>query len=677
MQGQNQKTNYGSIKDRRIHPALLRERSQASFDTYELKLFIYGDMDTLKLKEKADLATEKYDVFKTSADFYSWSREEKVRDAMRRIYHFFKKQKEIGFEGMNFKKHMIAIEGSIGQVPIELHYYMFVTWLKYLASDDQQKVWLNDAKMLRIHGWYAQTELGHGSNIAGLETTATFDKTTDEFVIHTPTITAYKFWPGELGKFATHSIVFARLIVDDKDYGIQSFIVPIRDLETHRLFTGIVAGDMGPKYGFNMKDNGYMAFNHVRIPRSYMLAKYAELDSQGNFATKGNTKILYTVMQSIRIFIIRMAYSNLAKGLTIAIRYGISRTQFKDKAGSIEERPIIDYQTHQFKLIPLLSQWYAFTFVYKKLMDEFVDLKMKIKQGDLSEIGNLHTISSGTKAFYTWMVQKGLEEWRQSWGGAGYLLASGLPSLVSDYTVQVTYEGDNTVMAQQWARFLVKSLGKLMKGKTLKGWVNYLNRVQEISELKCSAQWPEDFDSLEMQEEMMIVRACYLIGDTWLKLSQSTEPMQTRWNEIYQQELIDMSRVHTMLVTFQIFRDGIKGSWLQENTKKVLWNLWKLFAAHDVYYNCSSLFEWGYFQKGHQSMLLDYIKIQLKTIRPQILPLIEWYGINDNILNSTIGNSYGDIYETQLETAVNSELNKRDMFPDFEKYMQPFYHAKI
>ena len=79
----------------------------------------------------------------------------------------------------------------------------------------------------------------------------------------------------------------------------------------------------------------------------------------------------------------------------------------------------------------------------------------------------------------------------------------------------------------------------------------------------------------------------------------------------------------------------------------------------------------------YSKLIVDYIKIQLKTIRPQILPLIEWYGINDNILNSTIGNSYGDIYEMQLETAVNSELNKRDMFPDFEKYMQPFYHAKI
>lgn len=76
-------------------------------------------------------------------------------------------------------------------------------------------------------------------------------------------------------------------------------------------------------------------------------------------------------------------------------------------------------------------------------------------------------------------------------------------------------------------------------------------------------------------------------------------------------------------------------------------------------------------------MVLEFLKIQFKLIRPVMLPLIESFGMNDNILNSSIGNSYGDIYENQLESAVNSQLNKKDMFPDFEKYMQPFYTAKI
>lgn len=64
---------------------------------------------------------------------------------------------------------------------------------------------------LDIHGCYAQTEIGHGSNVAGLETTATLDTKTDEFVIDMPTNTATKWWPGEMGRFANFACVFASL----------------------------------------------------------------------------------------------------------------------------------------------------------------------------------------------------------------------------------------------------------------------------------------------------------------------------------------------------------------------------------------------------------------------------------------------------------------------------------
>ena len=73
---------------------------------------------------------------------------------------------------------------------------------------------------LDILGCYAQTEIGHGSNVAGIETTATLDKNTDEFVIHTPSITATKYWPGDLGRFSSHAVVFARLIIDEDDHGV-------------------------------------------------------------------------------------------------------------------------------------------------------------------------------------------------------------------------------------------------------------------------------------------------------------------------------------------------------------------------------------------------------------------------------------------------------------------------
>lgn len=75
----------------------------------------------------------------------------------------------------------------------------------------------------------------------------------------------------------------------------------------------------------------------------------------------------------------------------------------------------------------------------------------------------MHTITSGFKAFYTWMTLEGLETCRQACGGHGFLMYSGLPTLIVDYAPQVTYEGDNVVMVQQSARFLVKAMQGLMK----------------------------------------------------------------------------------------------------------------------------------------------------------------------------------------------------------------------
>jgi len=77
-----------------------------------------------------------------------------------------------------------------------------------------------DIDALRVHGAYAQTELGHGTNVQAVETTAVFDEKTDEIILNSPTITSYKFWPGELGYHANFPIVVARLIVRGEDKGV-------------------------------------------------------------------------------------------------------------------------------------------------------------------------------------------------------------------------------------------------------------------------------------------------------------------------------------------------------------------------------------------------------------------------------------------------------------------------
>ena len=97
---------------------------------------------------------------------------------------------------------------------------MFMTTVQNMANEEQKARWMPRIQNCDIMGCYAQTELGHGSNVQAIETTATLDMKTDEFVIHSPTKTSTKFWPGDLGRFTSHAVVFARLKVEDQDYGV-------------------------------------------------------------------------------------------------------------------------------------------------------------------------------------------------------------------------------------------------------------------------------------------------------------------------------------------------------------------------------------------------------------------------------------------------------------------------
>jgi acyl-CoA oxidase len=58
-------------------------------------------------------------------------------------------------------------------------------------------------------------------------------------------------------------------------------MVQIRDIDTHRPLQGVEVGDIGPKYGFTAKDNGYLILKNVRIPRKDLFMRYVEVDKEG------------------------------------------------------------------------------------------------------------------------------------------------------------------------------------------------------------------------------------------------------------------------------------------------------------------------------------------------------------------------------------------------------------
>jgi len=203
----------------------------------------------------------------------------------------------------------------LGESPMNLNYTMFQLTLEAMMTDEQLKKWSPLQKHSRILGGYAQTEIGHGSDVSGLETTATLDLKTDEFVIHTPTKNATKWWPGDIGLHCTHTIVYAQLVIEGQKFGVMPFMVQLRDCDTFMPMKGVTLGDMGPKFGYGSKNNGWCAFESVRIPREQMLMKYTAVDKDGTFSIEGDTRVLYSVMMNIRLQLIQYSGQALTEAL--------------------------------------------------------------------------------------------------------------------------------------------------------------------------------------------------------------------------------------------------------------------------------------------------------------------------------------------------------------------------
>jgi len=651
---------------------LKQERSKLSFNVRDLSLYIYENernfdrmVDGLKkMGEDPILRNDPSTLGKNRIELFKIYAEKNLR----------------------FHELFNLTEGNCNplrihfgnQLPTSLSVFMFQPYVKHLGSDEQIKKWMPRIISMEVIGAYVQTELGHGSDVRSLETTATFDQETDEFVIHSPTLTSTKFWPGELGVVANHLICFAQLILNGEKKGVYGFIVPIRDIETHQVLPGIEVGDVGEKVGFNTKDNGYCRFNNVRIPRENMLMKYTKVTKKGEFQRTGDERVGYAVMMEVRDLLSYSAWRALSHALTIAVRYSIVRTQFQTGDGN--ERRVMDYQLQQDKLIPLLAATFAIQAGSRKvsLMTQ-ENIKSIHERQDFSMMKDLHATLCGTKAFYSYETDAGVNKARTSCGGHGYLSYSGFTNIWREFSPTVTYEGDNTIMALQVARYLVKCLQKLKKGTKLHENVSYLVLLQDIlSKQQCSVKKTEELD-LNLVLKLLQINSAFLIyrtANTLMGASKEIGPKEA-WDRKAGMKLFEAAQAHMSVYTYHAFMQRIESLIKSQNLKTVMQNLCLLYGVQKLIEQPLGLMQSEYLSTKQFTLIQDKKEELLEIIRPDVVGLVDAFGYPDNTLRSAIGTYDGNVYETLMKTVrENNDFNKVDWTETFEKYIKPLRYVK-
>mmetsp|Transcript_16598 Transcript_16598/g.41454 ORF Transcript_16598/g.41454 Transcript_16598/m.41454 type:complete len:641 (-) Transcript_16598:685-2607(-) len=351
----------------------------------------------------------------------------------------------------NPRKFMAALEClswcdySMG-IKAGVHFTLCGGTISKLGTAKHHDALLPKLDTLELTGSFSMTELGHGSNVAGIETTAVYDAATQEFVVHTPTNEASKIWIGGTGQHGKVTVVFAQLYTQGKWEGVHAFVVRIRD-DNLQVLPNIRIKDMGPKQGLNGVDNGQLWFDNLRIPRDALLDKYAQVAPDGTYTSPIPTisaRFGVTVggLTTGRVLIGQGGVDGMKIGLTIAIRYACQRPQFGDKA-------VMEYLTHQRRLLPALANTYALQLAQRRL-------KEMVEAGRPSDAKAIHVLSSGLKAAATWSRVSTLQDCRECCGGMGFLSVNKIGPMANDMNVDVTFEGDNTVMMQQVARACVE-----------------------------------------------------------------------------------------------------------------------------------------------------------------------------------------------------------------------------
>ncbi|XP_014245140.1 peroxisomal acyl-coenzyme A oxidase 3-like [Cimex lectularius] len=511
------------------------------------------------------------------------------------------------------------------------------------------------------------TEVEHGSDTKRLKTTATYDKNTKEFVLNTPGIGAAKCWIGNLGLQCTHALLFAQLISNGVCHGLHGFVVPVRDPDTRKPYKNITVGDIGEKAGLNGIDNGYIMFHNYRIPRENLLNRIGDINDDGDYETAYTDpqRLLGAALESLsagRIGIIHESSNTLVKAIVIAIRYAAQRVQFSDSSGI--ELPIIEYQTHQWRLFPYLAASIAIKWFTQEFSDVYINFVAKSREGvmDVKQASQmasgLHAIVCCSKALITWTSQTAIQECREACGGHGYHKASGLGDLRNNHDPRVTFEGDNTVLLQQTSNWMLRIFTDSEADFSIfpLSNISFLKNIDSVLRKTLADYKEQDFMTIKFIIETYEWLICWLTKTTHEKISAlkkfTTDRFEVRnLSQVFKARTLSLAfGEFNVIIHFKTKVDSCAPQ-LQPVLNKlgVLYGLWALYSHIPVLYqggfsNDPKLTDW----------ITDGILNLCQELKSEAVTLADAIAPPDIVLNSVLGGSDGKIYE-KLMSAFTQE----------------------
>lgn len=516
----------------------------------------------------------------------------------------------------------------------------------FLGTEAQRRTLLPGVADLSTPGCFAMSEVGHGSDVANLETTATWDPSSRTFVIHTPREAARKDWIGGAAASARVATVFAQLDAHGERHGVHAFVVPIRSADG-TLEPGVRAGDSGHKMGLNGVDNGRLWFDHVRVPEDALLGRFAQMDADGRYhsAIAQPSRRFFTMLGTLvggRVSVAAGAVTAGAVALTIAVRYATARRPFGTDVASA--RVLLDYPTHGRRLLPRLATTYVHHFAVAGLRRRFAEAQrpFALADGAPGDTRELEAQAAALKALTTTHAVETARACREACGGQGYLSVNRLPQICDDLEVFTTFEGDNTILLQLVAKSLLAGFRRRFEGAGVGGVARHLAERAKVALLEKNFVAVRRTDEAHLRGRSFHLaafrfREAHLLASAGQRIRQrlahKMDPEQAVLE--VQEHLVELARAHAERFALELFDEAVSA--LEDPAQRELLDrLGALHAISRIRSDAAFYFTEGYLEPEKDRALRETSEALIRELRPAAVGLVDAFGIPDACLAAPI-----------------------------------------
>lgn len=535
-------------------------------------------------------------------------------------------------------ENMMYVDGSL-TIKFGVQFGLFGGSIQKLGTKKHHDAYLKQTGKAALLGCFAMTETGHGSNVRGIKTTATYNKERDSIIIHTPGKNDNKEYIGN----ALHSkmaSVFAQLIVDGKNEGVHAILVPLRDAE-HKELPGITIEDNGYKIGLNGVDNGKIWFHQVEVPRENLLNKYGDITSEGTYTSeiKNPNKRFFTMLGTLvggRICVARAGLGGAKMALAITIKHALKRRQFNDSV-KIQEDLLMDYPTHQLRLTPLVASAYVYHVTLDKMMEVYCDDSQPDKR-------KVETQVAGLKSIITWYANDTIQECREACGGKGYLLENRIGDLKGDVDIFTTFEGDNNVLLQLAAKGVLSDFKAEFNSA---GFTSVLKLLSQQLSDKLATINPIYVNKVDKEHlynpkfhkhafNYRTRRLTYALAMRIRGYIKKGVPSYQAFLKV-QTHLLALGKAYSEELAYETFVSFTQT--IQDEKNRALFEkLGNLYALHQIRKDASWYLEQGYIGGTKSKAIRQRTERLCTELRPHINSLIEGFGIPDYCMSAPIAN---------------------------------------